>query len=267
MSFSKLIKRYKYIGGFKAETVRPEKIVKKGRFQVAELPDFKRPSGAAQKKKRECNPVPADGSVNDCASSINSPSNNSTIIEYRYGDPVLSSNQEARTDDVIESAKKAAHAAGFQEGRSQGLAEVSARVEKIKSITDKMMGELNASSKNFFDEFEKTLTDLSLHLAARIIGEAAYTLPEVVRSNVEKCLGLLAGAGNVIIKINPGDYEVIKELLPNLERKFDGHFSYMIEPDQKISRGGCLIEMDGSVIDGRIETQFHKLKEEMQQLT
>jgi len=176
------------------------------------------------------------------------------------------SSRLSKEEQFMAAEKKAAHAAGFQEGRTQGLAEAFARVEKIKTTVEKMMGEMNNSSKRFFEEFETTLTDLSLHLAAKIIGEAAYMMPEVVRANVEKCVSLLAGAGNVTIKINPGDYEVIKELLPNLERKFDGHFSYIIEPDQKISRGGCLIEMDGSVIDGRIETQFLKLKEEMQQL-
>jgi flagellar assembly protein FliH len=111
------------------------------------------------------------------------------------------------------------------------------------------------------------MLDLSVHLAEKIVSEAATNMPEVVKANVDKCINLLAGSGEVVVKINPADYEIVKAYLPSLEHKFEGKFSFSLKPDQNMTSGGCLIEMNGSVIDGRIETQLAKIKQQMMLLS
>jgi len=268
--FDRLIKRYKYVAGKTNGIDKHERIVRKGDFPSPEFPFFNLPEGTAQKKNASAQglsqklrdttkTIAVAESAKACSSKPPFSDIQQNIIE--------SADMQAKGEIRQKSDAEKSYDQGFEAGRLSGLAEGNARAEKVSRIINNIVEEFNKESKRFFSEIENMVMDLSVFLAEKIVGEAATNMPDVVKENVEKCVGLLAGAGNVILKINPGDYEVIKGNVPGLEMKYDGKYSFVIEPDQNITRGGCLVEIDGSVIDGRIETQFNKLKQQMEMLT
>lgn len=280
--FKRLIKKYKYVDKKDIIHVHPERIIKSGKYSTADFAQFDPTAKMRQKKKIEeqqarSSPVNISG-IKDksCRSSISS-------SHAKTSESILSSdNSQAdstslnRTSaqefsQVFESRLKSetekAYNQGYQQGRASGLAVVDAKAEQITRLINNVLIEFDKSSAKFFKEIETVAIDMSVHLAEKIIGDAVTMIPDIIKTNVDKCINLLAGAGTVEIKINPTDYETIKAYLPNLDKKFDNKYTFVLEPDQNISRGGCLVEFEGSVIDGRIETQLEKIKQHMELLT
>lgn len=277
--YKRLIKKYKYIDKKNLVFEHPEKIIKSGKCSAVDFVQFDPTANVSQKKKIE--------SMSDRSSRVN--------ISDIENKPALSSNQTmqsdsvltadnsrtnhqgldqttaAETGDTFESRLKSegekAYNQGYQQGKASGLAEVNARTEQITQLINNVLTEFDKSSAKFFEEIERVAIDMSVHLAEKIIGEAVTMVPDIVKTNVDKCINLLAGAGTVEIKINPIDYETIKAYLPSMDKKFENRYTFVLEPDQNISRGGCLVEFEGSVIDGRVETQLEKIKQHMELLT
>ena len=285
--FDLLIKRYKYISGKSPIVAKQEKVLKNGQFRIFDTASMRTLADSAEKKNvivqtKLQKPLDLESAVIAAASGKPSPQNNikaqnrsninsvdhqagltdKTAVERSVIEAKIREEYKTRLQSEIESA----YDKGLQEGRQTGLAEGKAEAEKVSQIINHVIVEFNKESQKFFDEVEEVIMDLSVHLASKIIGDAVTAIPDIIKTNVEKCVGLLAGAGNVLVKINPSDYDTIKEYLPKLDQKYEGKYSFIIEPENNITRGGCLVEMDGSVIDGRIEAQYEKIKQHMEML-
>jgi len=287
--FNRFIKRYKYVSDSNQDVVQTKKILKKGEFKaprfsledqtihswqkkkiipgkivqtrmsVADIPAAPKVTPKPVQKEKQVVPSPEPQISTAKPERIE----NVKAPQPQVDGIAISAEYEAR----LEKENKEHYDRGFQEGRNNGLAEINTRTEEISQIFDSISQEIDTSRNNFFKEMENVVMDLSIHLAEKIIGDAVTMISDIVKSNVKKCVELLAGTGDVLVKINPADYEVIKELLPNLEKIHEGNYSFILEPDNNISRGGCLIDMSGSIIDGRVETQLSRLKEHMDMLT
>ena len=280
--FKRLIKKYKYIDKKNIIYSRPERIIKSGKYFAMDFAQFDPAAKISQKNNVE--PRSAQSSRTNIPDiESNSDPSSITSTQITPSDSVLSpdyphtaqtnSDQTpaAEAAEMFESRLKSevakAHDQGFQEGKASGLAEMDVRAEQITRLIDNVLTEFDKSSAKFFEEIERVAIDMSVHLAEKIIGEAVTMVPDIIKTNVDKCINLLAGAGTVEIKINPIDYETIKAYLPSMDKKFENRYTFVLEPDQNISRGGCLVEFEGSVIDGRVETQLEKIKQHMELLT
>jgi len=250
---------------------RRARILSGGDFPEASLPIF-RECSRSQKKSRQRHAKTTN--LFSGQDEAPNPSGEESQNDSLSGPPVIQDPHQleihklnAAHETRLAEEKRIAYQKGLTEGQAQGRVEWESRAHKINQTTEKALTEVNKTIKGFFEDTERSLTDLSVFLAEKIVGEATTKIPDVIKNNVDKCLNLLAGSGKVSMKINPSDYEIIKTYMPNLLQKYSGKFTFIIEPDQNISCGGCLVELDGSMIDGRIETQLEKLKQHMQILS
>lgn len=278
--FSKLIKKYKFIEKSSIEPRQADRILKKGSYKnLHELLSHPKSNSMQKKKIKTCaggkrrgksvkpelsleKPLPSisgEGDTPDVAST-KTPLKDTKINSFEAMQARLKAEYETR----IKEETTQAYNRGVHEGQTNSVAVNDARIAEAKKIFDIIKAELDKSAGQFFDEIEKVATDMSMHLAGKIIGDAVNAVPDIVKANVDKCLALVAGAGEVQIKINPADYDTIKGYLPSLEQKSESRFSFVLDPDRNVGKGGCLVEFEGSVIDGRIETQFQKIREQME---
>ena len=108
---------------------------------------------------------------------------------------------------------------------------------------------------------------LSLEIAEAVIGEAAMkSSSELLEYNLKRCIEGLGGSGEVIVKINPGDYDHVRDKIDAVFDSNDGKFNFKFEPDSSITPGGCYLETPGGEIDGRIDSQFKLVKENFLQI-
>jgi flagellar biosynthesis/type III secretory pathway protein FliH len=285
--FNRLIKKYRFIAAQDREEIKHAKIIKSGNFRFSDSVLAERASIDLEKKNSRVGTVgkrtPAGSQTAKNAAGLKpsldksniAPPNRLNQLSDRSGQPesheidiaAIKARFNQEYDEKLKTQKDKIYNDGFNEGHKAGLAEGKAEAAKATQLVEDYLAEINNKNRLFFEETEKLITDLAVHLAGKIIGEAISAVPDVIKSNVEKCVELLAGSGDVIVKINPSDYELIKEHLPKLDQKYEGKYNFKVEPENSISRGGCLVEMGGSIIDGRIEVQYEKIKQHMEMLT
>lgn len=264
-----IIKDYSYVGERSTPSVSRLSIFVNGDFDEPDLPIFRfgdedigdTPEGLFRKPSSL--PISAKPGIKHNKGNVGGHHNKPPVVVEIDPLEKLKEEYERR----LKHENQESYLRGLNEGRKQGTAEWTPQAQRISQALEKAMAALSQRYETNLQALEKSIGDLSIFLAEKIVGEAVNRFSDVVKENVEKCLRLLAGSGNVIIKINPGDYEVIKSNLPSLLQRYEGKFSFHLEPAQNISPGGCALELDGSLVDGRIESQLENIKQHIKLLS
>jgi flagellar biosynthesis/type III secretory pathway protein FliH len=264
-----IVKDYKYVAQASSGAQRRGQVIRDEYFPDAILPIFKEREKKPVERQQKQSPLTfVDSATNAIVIETSRPFIEQTMAVSLDNQPECDSKSTIdEFDSRLKNETQAAFNRGLQEGRVQGAAEWTPRAKQISESFDKALEQLGGQFQHYCEELEKSITELSVHLAEKIVGEAAHKMPEVVKVNLDKCTSLLAGSGKVVVKINPSDYESIKTYLSAVSQKYEGKFAFQIEPDQNITSGGCIVELDGSMIDARIETQLTNIKNHMKLLT
>lgn len=110
---------------------------------------------------------------------------------------------------------------------------------------------------NYETAFEKVVIETSKQISKKIITreiENQSIIETVLRNSLQKVIG----ANQILIKLNPNDYQSIvnSDFLPELENQFN---KVKFEEDEKIEKGGCLINTELGNVDSKISTMVNEL--------
>ncbi len=108
--------------------------------------------------------------------------------------------------------------------------------------------------QQLLSELRPAVVDLALAVAREIVGEAAACDASVAARQVETALQTLDRSHRVIVFLHPDDVRLIEKHCR--EKGLDHDWSIELRADQAISRGGCRLESDCSIVDAAIETQL-----------
>jgi len=149
------------------------------------------------------------------------------------------------------------------EARAAGHAEASAAV-------DRDMADMMATMRNLVDmarverhklmeSAEPELVRLAVGIAERVLHQQIALDRGVVVEMAKVAIARLVEKESVTVRVNPGDLERMHqhrdELLNSGEIK-----NFRVIEDQRVDRGGVVVETDGGTIDARISTQFNEAK-------
>lgn len=173
--------------------------------------------------------------------------------------------REQELNEQIASVRQQFHAEGyadgFQQGRAQTLLEaqkqVSDYIARQGQESAQQLGSLIEAARNQLDAAEQmagqAVLELACEMARQVLRHEIASNPNVLLPVIREALGLLfADSRAVQIRLNPLDLDVLQDILqeeyPNLP--------LTLQPDAAITRGGCLVESGGTVIDGRLEKRW-----------
>jgi flagellar biosynthesis/type III secretory pathway protein FliH len=158
--------------------------------------------------------------------------------------------------------KEQSYQEGLKQGEARGIDLGHQAVDKLEKLLLKISNESNARVDRFFKEVEGGIQRLSMEIAEAIIGEAASRASgDILERNLKRCLSVLKGSGQTKIRINPTDYDFLKEKTQLLEQSTKNKFIFEFEPDASIAPGGCYLETAHGAVDGRLESQFELLRD------
>jgi flagellar assembly protein FliH len=173
--------------------------------------------------------------------------------------------RDRELNEHLETARQQAHAAGyadgFQQGRAQTLLDaqkqVSDYINKQGAETAQQLGALISSAAEQLEAAEQlagqAVLELACELARQVLRHEIASNPNTLLPVIREALGqLFSDSKAVQIKLHPLDLEVLQDVLqeeyPNLP--------LTLQPDATLTRGGCLVESAGTVIDGRLEKRW-----------
>ncbi|MFO0512541.1 MAG: FliH/SctL family protein [Gammaproteobacteria bacterium] len=159
----------------------------------------------------------------------------------------------------LDDEANAAREAGFQRGRSEGLAAAAAQIaqemaelDAKRRLLDGLARQIVAPLERCDEETATELVQLALTVGAQLARRELQTDPAQVLAIVRECLaGLPGNAREVRIRLHPRDAAALQ-----------GHLSmggtqpsFTVVEDPMLTRGGCLVESEASRVDARFESR------------
>ncbi|GAB6281326.1 MAG: FliH/SctL family protein [Ignavibacterium sp.] len=157
---------------------------------------------------------------------------------------------------------------GFEEGYTKAKKELELeynnklikKTEEYYEILSNFEEKLNIYEKTF----DEVIAKLSLKIADKVI-RSEVANRNVVEEIIKEASKKIIGANDVIIKINPKDYELITENGNDkiLNKSFN---KIKFEPTEAIEIGGCIIESAIGNVDAQISTQLNEIERRLKEV-
>ena len=154
--------------------------------------------------------------------------------------------------------EKAAKEEGIKEGQMMVNLELKNSIEsereKIASSVNKLDSAIDGA-KEQIAKLESELSSIALDIAKEvIIKEVSEESAKVAASIAKELLKSMSGNLDVIIKVNPADFEFLNNLAKVKE-------NIKIKSDDAIAKGGVVIISENGNIDGSIMSRYKLLKQ------
>ncbi|MBC7218114.1 MAG: hypothetical protein H5U36_08265 [Candidatus Caldatribacterium sp.] len=182
--------------------------------------------------------------------------------------------QEAKEEAkrIVEEAKKEAEAIrkkayeeGWHEGERKAREAIRRSWEEKVAVFERLVLEFTRARKHNFEVLREPLVDLVFALAEKIIQREAERVP-FVGETVARALLRLSQRERVIVRVNPEECALVREMKEDLFRRVDGLEFLEVKEDPRVKRGGCIVETQFGNVDARIETQVAILREEVERI-
>ena len=166
-------------------------------------------------------------------------------------DELLRKEIEVLRAQVLERA----HDEGLEAGRAAAEAEFAEQIEALRSIVASAGEALVAEIHGV----EEVLVDIAFEAVCRIIG-ATLATPEGVASVIREVVREVRGREQLLVRLSPQDFALLgehKDTLLNVQEGLRLEFV----ADERVVLGGCIVEVAGGTLDGRLETQLKQLSD------
>jgi flagellar assembly protein FliH len=160
-----------------------------------------------------------------------------------------------RGEALVETVQTEARAAGHAEGSAAADREMGDMMATMRNLVDMARVERH----KLMEGAEPELVRLAVGIAERVLHQQIALDRGVVVEMAKVAIARLVDKESVTVRVNPGDLERMREhrdeLLSNGEIK-----NFRVVEDQRVDRGGVVVETDGGTIDARISTQLNEAK-------
>jgi flagellar biosynthesis/type III secretory pathway protein FliH len=151
---------------------------------------------------------------------------------------------------------------GFVEGQ-QAVREVVEKefneklLRKYAELTN-VISDLNDKNTQLDKEFEELVLNVGFIIAGAIL-KKEIDKESIIKEVLDESLRKVLGANEIIVRLNPRDYESIIIDGKSFQMK-DSFSKIKFEKDDRIELGGCYVESEIGNADGRISSQLNELK-------
>jgi type III secretion protein L len=146
-----------------------------------------------------------------------------------------------------EAERVRSNAAG--EGRERGLA----------AITELLAGARALAARAQADA-EGELRALAVRIAERILGRELALRPDAVIEVAAEALKLSGEARTLEVRVHPDDLAALERGRPRLVERCHAAQAATFRGDERVARGGCIVETELGIIDARLSTQLEALE-------
>ncbi len=175
-----------------------------------------------------------------------------------------------RKDDEVEyvqadpAALEREHDRGYAEGYKAAEGRVRSECDQKLEEEKLRIGLLLANVQEQLDSFEKraerTVIRLAIAVAERILKREAAIDQETVLRQIREALRRVMGVGSVRLRVNPADEQIVRDHRAEVLGSSDSVREIIIEADDQIPPGGCILESESGNVDARLATQLKKIE-------
>ena len=171
----------------------------------------------------------------------------------------LISEAAAQAGDIEEEARKD----GFNQGQQDGRDAASAELDDMLSTMRGLVDVARAERHKIIEGAEPEIIKLAMSLAEKIIHQQVSVDKSVVVSMARAAITRLVNRETVTVRVNPADIEMIRENKEKMLANSDIEHLRIVE-DNRVDRGGVVMETESGTIDAKIMTQVKEAKRVLQ---
>lgn len=187
------------------------------------------------------------------------------IITYSEGTTVFQTSEEEKRQNY-EAELNNRYEKGFVDGQQAIKAklenEYNENILRKYGELNNIISELNDKFTEFDSQFESIVLKAAFIISETIL-KREIDKDSIVKAVLDEALSKVIGANEIIVRLNPKDYESI--ILDGKSFQLKDSFSQIkFEKDDRIELGGCFIESEIGNADGRISSQINELKRKIE---
>lgn len=179
---------------------------------------------------------------------------------------------EAQAKQQTENARRAVGAAytrgyeagcksGMDAGRSEAQAAYRKETEDLRDKTAAFLKAVEKEKRAIYAGADRLLLDLCFRIVKKILSAEPTARPSAVLDVLRKALSYIAEKENIVIRVAPADLETVSGNDVFRTPMAETPKNISIEPDERIERGGCVIESKRGIVDARLGVQMDALAE------
>ena len=161
--------------------------------------------------------------------------------------------------EKLENENKENFQKGFDEGKIVGIKEGEDSVIAAATFLKQSGEKLFAEKKKILIESESSMVQLAVHIAEKIVNKEVEKNDEIVINTIKKSLNLISDKTNLIVKLSKNDLELVKNRIPDIIAVFDDIQSLKVSVDDRVKKGGAIIETNSGSIDARLKIQSQEI--------
>ena len=168
----------------------------------------------------------------------------------------------ALVDDAMQrvgAIEADAQAKGFEQGVGDGRTAAQAEMDEMLETMRGLVEMARAERHKIIQGAEPEVVRLSVTIAERILNAHLDLAPEAVLEMVRSAITRLVGRETVTVRVNPADIALMRDHREQLMAMNDIDNLRLIE-DQRVDRGGVVIETDSGTIDAKVSTQLREVR-------
>lgn len=169
--------------------------------------------------------------------------------------------------DKVDAIRQTGFTKGFEDGFAQGHAQ--ATIEAQRQMADYIRHEGQHAAIHFaqlFTAAQQQISDSEQAIALGVLELACEVARQVVRRELsvnpnaalavirESLTVLLTDSKTAVVRMNPLDMDILAD---DLRQEFSD-LTLTLVTDSTLTRGGCLVEAAGTVIDGTVERRWQR---------
>jgi flagellar assembly protein FliH len=159
-------------------------------------------------------------------------------------------------------------AAEYERGFADGAAKAEARLRKeynerlaahtarIESLLTSMQGQL----WHLYERIERDAFRFGLAVAGKIIKREVRVDDGTAIRQIQDALRRVVGVDAIKLRVNPTDEQVIREHRPAILASAESVREFIVEPDESIEPGSCIVESASGNVDARWSTQLRQVE-------
>ncbi|HEY0395507.1 MAG TPA: FliH/SctL family protein [Candidatus Elarobacter sp.] len=160
-----------------------------------------------------------------------------------------------RADALVQDARKAGHDEGFQAGRDHADREMADMLVTMRGILEMARTE----RRKLIEDAEPELVRLAIGIAERVLHQQVALDRGVVVEMAKTAIARLLERDTVTVRVHPADLERMREHRDELIAIGDIRNLRIVE-DQRVDRGGVVVDTGAGTIDARIATQLDEAR-------
>ncbi len=199
---------------------------------------------------------------------LNKIDTNRTKVKIKLSASDFSADNGSNTKlDLLNAALEKKYEEGFKTGYENASRDLHINYsKKIKEAEDEfryLLGKIDMKMIDYEKQFEQLVVNLSLEVSKKIV-KREILLNSPIEAVLREAMRKILGANNVKIKIHPDDFKKISAEGEKSFLKDESFDKIKFEEDERIEKGGCVIETEIGNVDSRISTQLSEIKRQFE---